>query len=254
MVWLFSPAHGKGSLIGSRPITVPGAGFLVSMTAGDLDDNGLDDLVLVDRGNDQLILLYQAPDGSFSEDGLPLNVGYAPSEVAIADLNNDGWPDLVVSNTFSGDLSVFYGGPGQQFGPEIRLAAGLGAAVVVPQDGGLVRHTTDDPIGVTAGIFDASGLTDVVSVQSGADRISLLDGAPDGGLADPSLATSYSTGSDPTQVVAAPLTRDGLTDLVVLNQGSQDISIFLNNGKGGFITMPRVRRRQRPDRSGRERH
>ncbi len=240
VVWLFSPAHGKGSLIGSRPITVPGAGFLVSMTAGDLDDNGLDDLVLVDRGNDQLILLYQAPDGSFSEDGLPLNVGYAPSEVAIADLNNDGWPDLVVSNTFSGDLSVFYGGPGQQFGPEIRLAAGLGAAVVVPQDGGLVRHTTDDPIGVTAGIFDASGLTDVVSVQSGADRISLLDGAPDGGLADPSLATSYSTGSDPTQVVAAPLTRDGLTDLVVLNQGSQDISIFLNNGKGGFITMPRV--------------
>ena len=93
---------------------------------------------------------------------------------------------------------------------------------------------------MTTGVFDASGLTDVVSVQSGADRISLLDGTPDGGLADPSLATSYSTGIDPTQVVAASLTKDGLTDLVVLNQGSQDISIFLNNGKGGFITMPLV--------------
>ena len=68
----------------------------------------------------------------------------------------------------------------------------------------LVRHTDDDPIGVTAGVFDASGLTEVVSVQSGADRISLLEGTPDGGLADPSLATSYSTGIDPTQVVAAP--------------------------------------------------
>ena len=31
-----------------------------------------------------------------------------------------------------------------------------------------------------------------------------------------------------------------MTDLVVLNQGSQNISIFLNNGKGGFITMPLV--------------
>ena len=93
---------------------------------------------------------------------------------------------------------------------------------------------------MTAGVFDASGLTDVVSVQSGADRISLLEGTPDGGLADPSLATSYSTGIDPTQVVAAPLTGDGLTDLVVLNQGSDDISIFLNDGKGGFIAMPRV--------------
>ena len=104
----------------------------------------------------------------------------------------------------------------------------------------LVPHTTDDPMGVTTGVFDSSGLTDVVSVQSGADRISLLDGTPDGGLADPSLATSYSTGIDPTQVVAVALTNDELTDLVVLNQGSEDISIFLNNGKGGFITMPPV--------------
>ncbi len=93
---------------------------------------------------------------------------------------------------------------------------------------------------MAAGVFDASGLTDVVSVQSGTDRISLLDGIPDGDLADPSLATSYSTGIDPTQVVVAPLTRDGLDDLIVLNQGSDDISIFLNNGQGGFITMPPV--------------
>lgn len=208
------------------------------MTAGDLDDDGLNDLVLVDRGNDQVILLYQAPDGSFAEDGPRLDVGYAPSEVAIADLNSDGRSDLVVSNTYSGDLSVFYGEPGRRFGPEMLLPAGLGAAAVVSQNGILVPHTDDEPIGVTAGFFDAHGLADVVSVQSGADRISILDGLPDGGLADPSLATSYSTGVDPIQVVAAPLTEDGLTDLVVLNQGSQDISIFLNNGRGASSRCP----------------
>ncbi len=51
---------------------------------------------------------------------------------------------------------------------------------------------------------------------------------------------TYSTGLDPIQVVAARLTNNGLLDLVVLNEGSDDISIFLNNGHGGFIAMPRV--------------
>ena len=140
--------------------------------------------MLVDRGGNQVIVLYQAADASFSEDGPRLDVGASPSRVTIADLDDDGWADLVVSNTYSGDLSVFYGGPSHQFRPEFRLAGGLGAAVVVSQNGGLIRHTSDEPLGVTAVSFDSSGMTDVVSVQSGADRISLLAAnAPDGGLA-----------------------------------------------------------------------
>ena len=95
-------------------------------------------------------------------------------------------------------------------------------------------------MGVTAGVFDASGLTDIVVVDRGTDRISILKGTPGGGFANPSVSTTYQTGLDPTQVVAADLTGNGLLDLVVLNEGSQDISIFLNDGKGGFITMPRV--------------
>ncbi len=239
VVWLIGQADGPGATVEVQSVPVPGASYLVSMASGDLRRNGLDDLVLVDRGSNQVIVLGQAADGSFAEIGPPLAVGYAPSDAAIVDLTGGGWPDLVVSNTYSGDLSVFYGGP-TGFSPEVRLAGGLGAAELVAQGGALVRNTNDEPIGVAAGVFGASGLTDVVSVQSGADRISLLEGTPGGGLADPSLATSYPTGIDPTQVVAAPLTADGLTDLVVLNQGSNDISIFLNNGQGGFVAMPRV--------------
>jgi hypothetical protein len=239
VIWLFSPASEPGAPLEARSIQVPNATFLVSMAAGDLERDGLDDLVVVDRGGNEVIVLHQAPNGSFSELGQPLPVGYAASNVAIADLNGDGWPDLVVSDTYSGDLSVYYGGP-TGFGSEVLLSAGLGATQIVAEYGELVPQSNDQPTGVAAGIIDRSGLTDIVSVQSGADSVSLLDGTPGGVIADPSPAMTYSTGTDPTQVVTASLTGNGLADLVVLNQGSDDISIFLNNGAGGFITMPRV--------------
>jgi hypothetical protein len=239
-IWLFSTGQGPGNLIQAEPITVPDAGLLVSLSAGDLDGSGLDDLVVVDRGNDQLIVLYQNPNGSFVENGPRLDVGSAPSTVAIANLTGGALPDLIVTNTDSGDVSVFQCLPGRHFGPELRLAAGLSAATVVSTGGTLSRYSSDQPMGVTAGIFDSSGLLDVVAVDSGTDQISILDGTAGGQLADPSLATTYSTGIDPTQVVAASLTGNGLTDLVVLNQGSDNISIFLNNGKGGFTPMPIV--------------
>ena len=158
----------------------------------------------------------------------------------LADLDQNGWPEPLVANGTSGDISIIPRGPGSGFGPEIRLEAGLSPAGTVLLPDGLKRSSPDQPVGVTAGVFDASGLTDVVVALRGADRITVLKGTPDGSLADPSLATSYSTGLDPTHVVAARLGVNGLLDLAVLNEGSQDISIFMNDGEGGFITMPRV--------------
>ena len=253
VIWLFSHAQGPGVLIAAKSINVSGAGFLVSMTAGDLDDNGLDDLVLVDRGDDQLILLYQTPDGSFIEQGPALHVGYAPSEVAIANLNQSGWADLVVSNTYSGDISVFYGGQGRRFGPEVLLAAGLGATVVIPQDGGLVPHTTDEPIGVTTGVFDSSGLTDVVSVQSGADRISLLEGTPDGGLADPSAGDELLDRRAPDPGRGRAPDQKWLYGPRRPQSGEPEYLHLLERRQGGLYHDALGRRRQRSDRRGRAR-
>jgi hypothetical protein len=146
----------------------------------------------------------------------------------------------LVTNGSSGDLSFIPGGPGGQLGTEVRLRAGLSPAGTIQLPDGLTRTSPDEPVGVTTGVFDSSGLTDVVVALRGAGRISILKGPPDGGLADPTFQTSYLTGLEPTQVVAAPLGRNGRLDLAVLNEGSHDISIFLNDGKGGFITMPRV--------------
>ena len=239
IVWLIGPADAPGAGLAITPVPIPCAGMLVSIAAGDLLRNGRDDLVLVDRGDQQIILMGQAANGSFAEMGAPLPVGVAPSEAIVADLSGSAWPDILVSNTYSGDLSVFQGGP-SGFGPEVRLAAGPGVAELVSEGGAMVRQTADQPIGLAVAPIGPYGLSAVVSVQSGSNRISLLDQTAGGSLADPSLATSFTTGISPTQALAVPLTTDGRTDLVVLDAGSNQVSVFLNNGNGGLVAMPPI--------------
>src|ERR1051325_9299458 len=50
----------------------------------------------------------------------------------------------------------------------------------------------------------------------------------------PSLETRYSVGKSPGSVESADFNGDGRPDLVVANEQSNDVSILLNDGKGGF--------------------
>ena len=227
-------------------VPLPAGGIYSRVVSGDLNGDGLGDLVVLDRRTNQVLVYFQGADDQFRQRQGPIDVGIGPTDVTIADLNRDGLPDLIVSNGFSGDVSVIPGGPGGVFGPEVRYPGGLGAPGVVATPDAPARASTDAPIGVATGVFDASGLIDVAVVEHGSDRISVLKGQPGGGLAGPTPATTYPTGDAPTQILAAPLGRDGRLDLVVLNEGSQDISVFVNDGQGGFITMPRVSAGEHP--------
>ncbi len=221
-------------------IPLPAGGIYTRVIGADLNRDGLDDMLVLDRGGNKVLEFQQDAAGQFHLSNTTISVGFGPTDLTVADLNHDGWEDLIVANGSSGDISVIPGGPGGTFGTEVRLRAGLSPAGTLKLPDGLTRSSADTPVGVTTGVFDASGLTDVVVVDRGTDSISILKGTPGGGLADPSTSTTYTTGSEPIQVVAANLRGPGLLDLVVLNEGSQDISIFLNNGHGGFITCPRV--------------
>lgn len=227
-------------------VNLPPGGVYTQLIPCDVDSDGLEDIVVLDTGSNQVLILRQDAQGQFHLDTQVIQVGLGPTDAAIADVNGDGWPDLIVANTFSNDISVVAGGPAGRFGTEIRLRAGLSPSDMVTLSDGSARTGRDEPAGVVTGVFGPSGLTDVVTIQRGSDRISVLKGTPSGDLADPSLATTYSTGIHPTMGVAASLGRNGLLDLAVLNEGSNDVSIFLNDGRGGFITMPRVDAGQEP--------
>ncbi len=225
---------------------IPGAVLPVHLTAGEMDRDGDVHVVVLDRGLNQAILLQLEEDGHLELSGPPLAVGFGPTDLTLTDLNHDHLFDLVISNAYSGDISVYHQLPNHTFATEERLAGGIGLAEISGDGERPVRHSPDEPMGVVTGVFGTSGLTDIVSVQRGSNRISLLKGALDGSIADPSLATTYTTGLAPTRAVPIDVNHDGRLDLVVLNEGTSDVSVFLNDGRGGFITMPRVDAGNRP--------
>jgi hypothetical protein len=133
--------------------------------------------------------------------------------VAIADLNRDGKPDIVVANSDSNDISVL-------------LAMGDGTFGAADHYG---AHTAPRSVGI--GDLNADGKLDLVAANFGSDDVSVLLGVGDGTFAP---AVDYGANPGPASVAIGDLNADGLFDLVIANLGSDDVSVLLGVGDGAF--------------------
>ena len=78
------------------------------MAIGDLDGDGVPDLVTANSGPGNVSVLLGNGDGTFQSQQA-FGVGSGPFSVAIGDLDGDGVPDLVTANIESDNVSVLLG-------------------------------------------------------------------------------------------------------------------------------------------------
>ncbi len=201
---------------GAVKTNVTGAGSLTGGLAsvGDISTtpDSLPELAVADGGNSRIFILTNAGAGAFTAAPLDtITTTTAPTGIVSADFDGDGDLDVAASLNTAGS------------GVGIALSAG---AVANPFPAAATEvAVTGTPRDIGAGDFTADGSPDLaVSTTSGG--VGLLNNGAGVFTAEPPIAA----GTTPQGIAVADLHGDGLDDVAIANNGSDDVSIFLVSG------------------------
>src|SRR5262245_11948477 len=159
---------------------------------------------------------------------VPSPVGVRPRAIAVADLTNDGAPDIAVVNqgqfpNFDSSLSVLVNNGDGSF------QSAVATDVLTGSNFGATNS-------VAVGDVNGDGLPDVALTSSTSHTVEVLLGNGDGSFQIDHLLISV--GQNPTSVAVGDFDGNGALDLVTANGGSDTVSLLLGNGDGSF--QPRI--------------
>ncbi|MBI1852168.1 MAG: VCBS repeat-containing protein [Planctomycetes bacterium] len=256
----FRPAHGSPLSVNSKP-------HPHAIAAGDVDGDGLLDLVIDSWSENRFTLLKGDGRGDFAAPGVTIEAGRKPyRNLKLADLDGDGRYDLAAPNTDERGVTILVGdgrghfrgaeNPPTPAGPSpfaiavadvnrdgkpdlvianysghITDSSGDGLTFLLNEDHGRFRLGPKIPTGrgsgdVAAGDVDGDGYLDAVTVNAGTNDLTIAFGGPDG-LSPSRIATVAYGGREAWRILLADFDGDGRADAVTANTGSQSVSILL---------------------------
>ncbi len=216
-----------GNLNGSfqTPVPYPTGLTPIAISAADLNGDGRPDLAAAAVDGAWVHFAAAPPNvGTFLASVNYTNGGGYPSSMAVADLNADSFPDLVLVNQQGGPGSgaeVLLGNPPPNtgtFGPPLHYSAG------------------QNPYSAGVGDFNADGRLDLAIVNSVSNDVSVLLNNGDGTFQQPGL--TFAVEANPNAVAVGDFNSDGKLDVATANYSHSDVSVLIGNGNGTF--QPKV--------------
>lgn len=194
------------------------------MAVADLNHDSKPDIIVANTDDGTISVLLGDGKGQFSPAaGSPFPCGKNPNDIAVADMNGDGTPDLVIANTQTPYITILLGNGKGGFQPSARSP--------------FATKSYPHPHGVAVGDFLGNGKPAVVTDSWGNSQILLMPSDGRGNLLLPGKFFSADLRSD-AGVRVADFNNDGHLDIVTTSQRDNSVGLLLGDGKGGFRSAP----------------
>jgi hypothetical protein len=191
-----------------------------SVEIADLNGDKIKDLIIANGEDSSVTILLGTGNVNFREaKGSPFPAGYMPNDIAVADFNKDGKPDIAFANHDRKYVTVL---------------TGDGKGAFTPMNGSPYHvEVTPHTHGIAAADFNGDGSLDLLTDSWGNNRLAILFGNNRHGF---NTAVKYlDVGKHPYQRSrVADLNQDGKADVVTTNLDGNSSSILLGDGKGNF--------------------
>jgi Flp pilus assembly secretin CpaC len=205
---------GRGDGTFQQPMAVQAGTSPRSLVAADFNGDGRMDLAVANYSSNDLWVLPGKGDGTFGNPAI-YATGNSPRAVAAGLLNQDSYIDLVVANSASNSVSVFLGDGTGAFHAANQFPTGSG------------------PVSAVIAEITNNNIQDIAVANSADGTVSLLLGNGDGTFQLP-INIGIGTGTQPASLANGDLNRDGYPDLLVANFATNNFSVLLGSGNGGF--------------------
>ena len=201
-----------GGFASSMNVDVGGA--VLAMASGDLNHDGLDDVAFITATTANGLL----QTASMWDRHMETVIGGAPRSIAIANFDGTGLDDLLVPIP-SGELVQLVRAAGTVYlrGPAIPTTNAMAVAAIAADVNG------DLAPDVLAAFDNLNGIGVYL-----ADGPNFTEGSP------------IATGTKPIAIVVGRLGDRQVLDIVVVDEGSDDVAILRNDGNGAFTVDPPV--------------